>query len=472
MQGSERGTIGYQAALELAVADALEAPDTGEILTQQSISEHRREFLNGKDGLRPITDSMLIDRLMAVSETYHEDPSKHRRPTVELYSELFTQVLFPPTRVIDAEDPYSLQVQIEVLIDVLAAPHVWVDFSLVEWRIRLGQILWGSSTNPDPDEEIAINNEVIQEPGTQKYWLLLQLLLSSELLLRLDAIASNIDHGLQAPKPDEIRRFDKVATLSVKWSMILARTWLENILVENVEPEIGEKKPAGWLASLTGSANHTTPLVNDGLAILQFHGRYQARQLSGLLHFAQKLGWPDLDALTSKIAVKGISIVDSVENSPAGTPRSMTTQNSTSYFAKRRPNLRRGMSSQRSFSAIIRPTGWLSNSYISGLVLPGEGMSHFLISTLLENDEAAIAKLGEEANLYGGFVYCGRSFWSTSCVIGRVLAARKGASECMGWISSDVVPRGLGECWVDIDVEFAEEPANPDKKTPQTADMA
>jgi hypothetical protein len=37
--------------------------------------------------------------------------------------------------------------------------------------------------------------------------------------------------------------------------------------------------------------------------------------------------------------------------------------------------------------------------------------------------------------------------------VGRVLAAGKGATECMGWISSGVVPQGIGEGWVDIEVE-------------------
>jgi hypothetical protein len=106
-------------------------------------------------------------------------------------------------------------------------------------------------------------------------------------------------------------------------------------------------------------------------------------------------------------------------------------------------------------SAMIHPSGWLSNSYISGLVLPGEGMSHFLISTLLENDEMALSRIGEEANLYGGFSYEGKSFWSTSCIVGRVLAAGIGASECVGWISSDVTPKGAGETWVNIDTVLA-----------------
>jgi hypothetical protein len=453
MQGIERGTIGYQAALEMDVADALEIPEESPDEGPETILEKRKKFLNGKDGLRPLTDSTLIDRLLGVSEVYHEDPLKHRRPTVQLYTELFTQILFPPSRVTDSEDPYSIQVQIEALIQVLAAPVVWVDFSLVEWRIRLGQILWGVPGDPDSEDEIAVNNEAIHEPGTEKYWLLLQILLSCELLVRLDAISMNIDHGLEAAKPAEIRRFDKNATTSVKWSLILARSWLENIRVEKANTEtVTETKNPGWLASLTG-ATHTETTVNDGLRHLQFHGRHQARQLSGLLHFARKLGWPTLDSLAGKVSSNTITIANSVHSTPAGTPLTTTTKGSSSYFATMRPGVRRGLSMHKNISAIIHPAGWLSNSYISGLISPGEGLSHFLMSTLLENDEVAISKLGEEANLYGGFVYNGRSFWSTACIVGRVLAARKGATECMGWIASDVVPRGAGEEWVNIDAE-------------------
>ena len=457
MQGIERGTMGFQAALEMDVADALHVPDEENtpVAGANSLSERRRKFLNGKDGVRPLNDSSLIDRLIEVSTTYHDDPLKHRRPTVELYTELFTQILFPPSRVTDADDPYSLQVQIEVLVQVLGSPKVWVDFSLVEWRIRLGQILWGPHLEPDPEDEIAINNEVTHETGTQKYWLLLQILLSCELLMRLDAVSSNIEHGLDEARPAEIHRFDKNATTSVRWSLILARDWLENIRLDRSQSSmVSEKKPAaGWLATLTGGGAAAT-LTNDAIHNAQFHGRYQTRQLCGLLHFARTLKWPNIENLAAKVSSNGITISDSTQTTPAvGTPLSVSTQRSSSYFASQRPGFRRGISMKQRVSALIHPAGWLSNSYISGLVLPGEGLSHFLISTLLENDDAAVSRLGEEANLYGGFIYHGKSFFSSACIVGRVLAAGKGASECMGWVSSDIVPRGSGEAWVNIDVE-------------------
>ena len=450
MQGIERGTMGFQAALEMGVADALEVPeetlDGGETL-----ADRRMDFLRAKDGVRPLTESTLLELLTNASTTYHEDPAKHQRPTIELYTELFTRILFPPSRVTDLDDPYSLQVQIEVLIDVLRSPDIWIDFTLVEWRIRLGQILWG----PPPEDDILVNNEITYDLSDQKYWLLLQILLSCELLMRLDAISANIDHGNEEPKPSEIQRFDKKTTSSVRWSLILARQWLENIKVEEISsgPVSDRKAPTGWLATFKSSPLVKADEIDGKMHNVQFYGRHQARQLSGLLNFARKLDWPNLDNIARKVASNGITIPESAAGTPAGgTPRSVASQRSSSYFASR-PNIRRGLSKQR-MSAAIHPQGWLSNSYISGLILPGEVLSHFLISTLLENDEVALARLGEEANLCGGFVYVNRSFWSTACVVGRVLAAGKAASECMGWVSSPVTPQGPGESWVNIEVEL------------------
>ncbi|KAH8684296.1 hypothetical protein BGZ60DRAFT_523518 [Tricladium varicosporioides] len=453
MQGLERGTIGYGAALELGVADALRAVDDVRETSPGAVMEHRKKFLNSKEGLRPLTDSVLIESLLSVSETYHEDPMKHRRPTLELYTQLFTKILYPPSRVTDSQDPYSLQVQIEALIGVLAAPFVWVDFGLVEWRIRLGQILWAPSFDPTADDEIAVNNEVMHEPGTQKYWLLLQILLSCELLLRLDAVSMNIDHGLEAAKPSELRRFDKSATSSVRWSIILARQWMENIRIEKVDPTEEKKAAPGWLATLTGTAADTSKIV-ESIDHLKFRGRNLPTQISGLVHFARKLGWPDVDNLTAKVAANGISMSENIQGfSAAGTP--MSTASQGSYFSKPRPGIRKGLLTQRGIAALANPSGWLSNSYLSGLILPGESLGHFLMSTLLENDELAVAKLGDETNLYGGFVYAKKSYWSTACVVGRVLAAKKGGHECIGWISTPVVPHGVKEGWVDIDVELA-----------------
>lgn len=88
-------------------------------------------------------------------------------------------------------------------------------------------------------------------------------------------------------------------------------------------------------------------------------------------------------------------------------------------------------------SALVKTMGsggWMSRTYFSGLILPGEGLPHFLISTLLENDVGAVDSLGYNANLYSGFRYEGSTWWSSYCIVGKVLAGYGGSREVGGWI--------------------------------------
>jgi hypothetical protein len=143
--------------------------------------------------------------------------------------------------------------------------------------------------------------------------------------------------------------------------------------------------------------------------------------------------------------------------SPVKTPKENGSKRASYFGAWDRPagekNGNKPQPQRRKLAAALHSSGWLSKSYIFGLMLPGEGVYHFLMATLLENDKNAMAKLGPFANLCGGFVYSGKSFWSTSCIVGRVIAAGKGSAECMGWVSSDILPLGLDEGWVNIEVE-------------------
>ncbi|KAI9730470.1 MAG: hypothetical protein M1818_008165 [Claussenomyces sp. TS43310] len=467
-QGLERGTIGYSAALQLSVADALQEDSAGDF--SRALVERRNSFLRDrKRGIRTLDESAIAAKLIEIAELYTENILLHKRTSVELYTDLFTQVLYPPTRVTDSDDPYSLQVQIEELLDVLGAPSVWIDFSLVEWRIRLGQILWEDSNEPDAEDDVSIDGETGQESGTQRQWLLLQILLSCELLIRLDAITQIASRDSNTIKPQEIQHFDTVATTRVRWSLILARRWLDNVEIESTKTASPKEKPVGgWLASLTRKAPAPSSMSNlPATNELGFHGKHQTRQFSGLVHFARRLDWPRLDIIAGKVSQGLLKSDNASVTSSTGTPLSITRKRSSYFDSKlRRPASYRALSRQHRISAIVHPSGWLSRSYLSGLVLPGESLSHLLISTLLENDETAIRDLGDEANLYGGFVYSAKSFWSTACVIGRVLAAGRGASECMGWLSTDVVPRGVSDSWVNIEVDPAPQDVD---STPGTA---
>ncbi|KAK4229056.1 hypothetical protein QBC38DRAFT_360588 [Podospora fimiseda] len=480
MFGLEKGSVGYQAALELSVADALQEEQWGfeSIGTRvQAIVDQRQRMLTSKDGLRHIDETLIMEQLIKNGQRYSEKHLREKRVSSELYNELFLQILHPPTKVLDHRDPYSLAVQISALVKVLAAPNMWVDFSHVEWRIRLGQLLWGTDLEDEVDDGASVKtSNTVNDIHEERYWLLMQILLACELLIRLDAITEGEELGVESIRPAEIHRFEKDANKSVKWSLILARAWLENIEVAKTEGRPStEEKSSGWLATLTkrmslsrehgsshGGANHHK---SGGGAVYAIRGKHVQRQVDGLAHFARRLRWPDADYSVSKISGNCHAVVEGTPlNTPLASPSSRADSQRSSYFggstcSSNQGKVKRVPSRRRKIAAAIHPSGWLSKSYVSGLMLPGEGLCHFLMATLLENDLEAMALLGPMANLCGGFVYSGKSFWSTSCIVGRVISAGHGAVECMGWISTDVIPEGLGNGWVNIESEDTSEDA-------------
>ncbi|KAI0548520.1 hypothetical protein F4679DRAFT_320778 [Xylaria curta] len=471
MQGLEKGTIGYQAALELSVADALHEEQYGfHSLGSKApvIVEQRQRLITSKDALRHLDDASLMEQLLKVEERYHRGKSLWRGKSQELYNDLFRKVLYPPTRVIDPKEPYGLAVQIHALVKVLAASNAWIDFSRVEWRIRLGQILWGFPLDDEVYDGCPISDgNDAQDRSEERYWLLLQILLSCELLTRLDAITEGEDIATHLLKQSDVHKFEKEANMSVRWSLILARSWLENITISKTNAISSEPAtPKHWLTALTSKMNlkhehmhgahytdHTQHRHNATAEhVYTIKGRFPERQVTGLLHFARKLRWPGLDVSATRVS-------ESVTALRQGTPINVSVPTSdvrrSSYFGDNDAsvNTRRQQARRRKVDAALHASGWLSKSYVSGLILPGEALSHVLMSTLLESDNEAIAKLGPVANLCEGFVYSGKSFWSTACIVGRVLAAGRGSAECMGWISSDVMPQNFVNGWVSITVE-------------------
>lgn len=467
MLGLEKGTIGYQAALELSVSDSLQEEQFGfGSLGCKShiVLEHRQKLVSSKDGLRFLREDFVLDQLIKNGKRY-KDGLLSRDMSSELYNDLFLHILHPPNRIIDHGDPYSLVVQIQALIKVLAAPNVWCDFSRLEWRIRLGQVLWGTV---DGGDEIADGSSItdadsISECIQERFWLLLQVLLACELLIRLDAITAGEELGVESIHPEDVRRFERDANVTVKWSLILARVWLENIEVLKKDTDLAVPKdhhhnPIGWLAALTERmtlrSHRRTKSHQDGkMAAYTVKGMHGERQIDGLTQFARKLRWPDIDAYEARI----MDLARTVNNSTpvSGTPRTSLgdlPRPQTSASA-RKHNAKSLRLRRRKVQATLNRQGWLSKSYISGLVLPGDCVSHFLMATLLENDKGAMQALGPVANLAGGFVYHGKSFWSTSCIVGRVLAAGRGSAECMGWISSDVIPSGFSDGWFNVAVD-------------------
>ncbi|KAK8005267.1 hypothetical protein PG990_011304 [Apiospora arundinis] len=471
MQGLEKGSVGYQAALELGVADALQDEQYGfDSLGAKShvVVDRRQQLINSKDGLRNLDEAEIMEQLIGCEKRYQSDrKDKTMRPN-ELHNELFSKVLHPPTRIVDRDDPYSLAGQIYSLVKILAATNAWIDFSRVEWRIRLGQILWGIPLDDELEDGSSINEGVDdQDRSEERHWLLIQMLLACELLIRLDIITDGDEFGAANLRMAEVHRFEKEANPSVRWSLLLARTWLENITVTKTEaPHSGASTPKGWLTTLTNKmslkhdhigshyvgSHYIDPSQHHPEYLYAIKGRYTERQVEGLVQFARKLRWPDIESYVTGVSINAPAMARAT---PINTPLATSDTTRSSYFPseKKAGEIQRKPSRRRKVEAALHPTGWLSKSYCSGLILPGEALSHFLMSTLLENDQDAMSKLGPMSNLCGGFIYRGKSFWSTACVVGRVLAAGRGAAECMGWISTDVTPENMSDRWLNVNVE-------------------
>ncbi|KAF2116726.1 hypothetical protein BDV96DRAFT_611946 [Lophiotrema nucula] len=495
-QGIEPGTIGLTHFLELPVSDNLVTD-----LQQSQSSNGFLESVRNKEqmqsnpeklGIRAVDMTMVYDRLIEFGdliEAFQESPERmtilNNQSSGDLYATLFGKYLMPPKYDGTTNDPTGIKVQIDTLLKILRLKGVWYDFSLVEWRIRLGQVLWS-----DPE----ILDE--QEPqSSTTLWskrdiLLFQVMLSCELLLRLDAVSSmeadDVISQMHVTK-QEYEGFLNLKTKKTEWDMVLARRFLENILVvkESESMVLHTPKTKGLL-SLLSSNKDEGPTDNADIILLP---RHQTRQLTGLLHFAETIQWPGLDLVLKELALK-LGVTDaaatpepqispygkfldpstpssiSIYGTPLASPRSLNGI-SDSYFGNvTKPSISRSNSTSRSLKVPLSSIllahaadstmnarnigGWLSRSFLTGLILPGEAISHFLISTLLENDKLAIAALGDSANLYGGFVYSERSWWSKSSVVARVLAGIEGSIECMGWISISKLPEGLTDGWYNI----------------------
>ena len=339
MQGVERGTIGFAAALDLGIADALKE-ETEVCHTREdpdALLNIRKDYLKKRNGPKMGSPLILKNSLIEASKAYHEGD---KRSVMELWSSLFLK-LHSPQRVVDHNDPYSLKIQINEIVNVLSTPDVWLDFSLVEWRIRMGQILWSSTPTFD-DGDISKKDQIVNHTLIEKYWLLFQILLSCELLLRLDAITSCADNRTEAAIIADSKLSEKLSSESIRWSLLLARYWLENIKIDETQPGVPEPK-ATWVGTLYGlvapssESNEIQDLANIRIEDIRFEGMNQKRQLKGLLHFGRELNWPDME---ENINTNGIAM--STVSTPAQNPMS---QRSSSYFGQKSEN--NGSLSQR-----------------------------------------------------------------------------------------------------------------------------
>lgn len=525
--GLEPGSCGWEYFMMYPIGDVDNLEDQGDE-DQDAIDEggmergRRGSMGNGKGGIRSVETDYIVERLKELGEIWNERGSSivigdldnagkpngvlEQYSSLELYTQLFTRLLYPPTRITteDFHDPYSLKVQILALTQTLALGKFWLDFKDVQWRIRLGQILWGGGTRDrsdgDDDNEEDEEDENTSGSEAEKVWLLLQILLASELAVRLDAFFSDstievaASDGPGESKEEACKRFKKVGTKKVEWDILLARRWLDNVQIIDDEspaekdaahlaPFVPERR--GWFSSR--STPPSPPPETNEVDVEDRERSYEAliyprnltTQFSGLMYFARCLQWPQIEILSQHLQEKirsppSFSTPEhSISSTPLATPLSMMSAPTNNYFQtmappKRIQELPSATPSmvgggQTRTSALIQTMGsdgWMSRTYLSGLILPGEGLSHFLISTLLENDAGSVDSLGYTAYLYGGFKYEDSTWWSSYCIVGKVLAGYGQSREVAGWIGpcpavkipteNGMVFEDAPDGWVDI----------------------
>jgi hypothetical protein len=461
LNGNEPGTIGLEYFLQMPLADSKRCAED-----EDEAFQAKRQMLATTPEdleLRSLNLEYLIHRLGQIGDSRHsrssdEHPERkcNKRSPDELHTELFSNLLVEPEREEDDPQFTSLEGQVVALARVLVTTKLWYDFSLVEHRIRLGQILWPST---DYDDDYASD---IEEPMTpsERDVLLLQIALACELLVRVELSGF--------PTSGFSRK--------LRWDLVLAQRFLDSI---NIAPKTSAEDENLYRNSLMSISSFVTARESLDEKHVEpiMYPKHEKRQVAGLLKFAEALAWPHTEEIQERFAerVRRHSRDAGrfgVYGAPLGTPSQMPTQ--SSYFAQqKRPQAGRTTTAQSlqllPASAYGADTfdlgGWLSRSWLTGFVLPGESTSHLLISTLLENSPSAVAALGDAANLYQGFVYKSRSYWSKSCVVGRVIAAANGATDCMGWISCSSAPVDQRDGWANLEVKDL-----PNSATPRISD--
>ncbi|PLB49157.1 hypothetical protein P170DRAFT_446889 [Aspergillus steynii IBT 23096] len=427
-------------------------------------------------GVRDIGLRTLVERLRELADVRDEilhgtkaTSIMDRESVHELSRELFTNFLYPLPHFMmqGINNPHGIKAQIKALTVVLATPGAWANFSLAEWRLRAGQLLWEAAPHVDGDflDPSGCDKPWVH-PTLERKWYLVQMLLAGELLLRLDATVrvGILGHSNELrPSMRDMLDFDRTRNGKVDWDIVVVRRLMDSFDISYVpdEPAVAPDEP-----SSPSSPTHQKSERHHHRFFENFIHRSEPPpvgpvesswncklipsrvhlQMQGLFVFADNIGWPGLETVKARLQSKigddptNQAIVD-VYNTPTHNvvPDGLELGSNIDEMYSRSPSRRRLLLHCAQDTGEIG--GWITRSWLSGFVMPGEMINHLLMATMLENDPEAMAQLGPVVNLYGGVSYSGRSWWSKECIVGRVLASLDGTKESMGWISSPVVPK-------------------------------
>ncbi|KAI9367217.1 hypothetical protein BJX61DRAFT_337415 [Aspergillus egyptiacus] len=505
LNGMEAGSVGFHYFLEMPVADSVRfvgpaeptpvddlrwagmpAAEAFEVLEHRSqpyalctdgtVHDRGRLLMDGPNawkriGVRDADVRRAVARLQTLKDLRNEILHGESAKTLldlegpkELYDGLVTDFLYPFPRslAICGEDPHGLLAQIKALTTVLATPGAWFDFSLPEWRLRIGQVLWEASPLGGDDA----SDKPWACDSLERKWLLVQMVLAAELLLRLDA---TVRIGLLRMSYDvhvtawNIRNFERLRSAKVTWDMIAARRVMDSFNFGFSSSQFKESQTTGSEGkqsekhrfSFKHHQRSSSVKAQESAWACRLVPEHVDRQLQGLLLFAENIGWPTADLKDNLCAIYHgePDKVRDAYNKPIQPEQTGFKDCDTMYS---RSSSYRPLALRRA-NIPEAELGWVTRTWFSGLVLPGEGISHLLMGALLENDFDALTALGPVANLYGGFAYCGRSWWSRECIVGRILASLS-TNNCMGWIGSSVLPQDsrtlelLRDTWFEVNV--------------------
>ncbi|RKF63656.1 putative helicase-like protein, partial [Golovinomyces cichoracearum] len=114
-----------------------------------------------------------------------------------------------------------------------------------------------------------------------------------EVVVRLDILSNQHRNDDPNSTAEDAEFFKQEPSKSVKWTLLLARTWLDNIDLEMVGSD-----------ELNLHAKNIEDASDNLLDRLVLHGRHKDRQVSGLMNFARDeirpLTHAEIDPRTSK----------------------------------------------------------------------------------------------------------------------------------------------------------------------------
>ncbi|KAL9097720.1 MAG: hypothetical protein Q9165_000046 [Trypethelium subeluteriae] len=160
--------------------------------------------------------------------------------------------------------------------------------------------------------------------------------------------------------------------LKIAWDLAVAQRWLENVLILKTTSEESSPKKSTFTFDL----------------------RTKNRQKDALQDFMDVMKWPN------KLEVERVLL----ENDHRVKPIEDRSSDAWSWF--------------------------------SGVILPGPTLPWLLINSLIDCDPRSSYNLNFLTHMTpsSGFQYLSNTYWSSRCIVGKVLGAARGVNETAGWI--------------------------------------